>query len=97
MGEHSALLPSQTPFLTLVRFFERCQAKKKPGTARSDLEKLNDAFRATEEGRAELFEIYRLFLPEVLDAIATCAKLPLCSGVRAEPISCLRCVLPWFC
>ena len=66
MSEHSALLPTQTPFLTLVRFCERCQAKKKSGTARTDLEKLNDAFRSTEEGRAELFQFYRLLLPEVL-------------------------------
>ncbi len=80
MAEHPALLPSQTPFLTLVRFFERCQAKKKPGTAKSDLEKLNDAFRATEEGRAELFQLYRLLLPEVCAATVTCFKLLPCSG-----------------
>ena len=84
MGEQSALLPSQTPFVTLVRFFERCQVKKKHGTARSDLEKLNDAFRASEEGRAELFQIYRLLLPEVIEAVAACAKLSLCSDTEAS-------------
>ncbi len=89
MGEHAALLPTQTPFLTLVRFFERCQAKKKHGTAKSDLEKLNDVFRATEEGRAELFELYRLLLPEVFAAIAACANLSPGSG--AEP----SCGLLW--
>ena len=41
--------------------------EKKPGNARTDLEKLNAAFRATEEGRAELFQLYRLLLPEVLN------------------------------
>ena len=72
MSEHHVLLPSQQPLLTLVKFCERCQAKKKPGTARTDLEKLNDAFRSTEEGRAELFQFYRLLLPEVIVSIASC-------------------------
>ena len=72
MGE-PALLPTQTPVLTLVHFCERCQLKRKPGTAKADLEKLNHAFRSTEEGRAELFQFYRLLLPEVLAVLRTFA------------------------
>ena len=89
MGE-PALLPTETPVLTLVRFCERCQLKKKPGTAKPDLEKLNDAFRKTEEGRAELFQFYRLLLPEVLTVhFLYCSAV--CSDMMSRP-SVTRCL-----
>ena len=60
----SELTPSRTPFVTLVRFFERCQQKKKPSRAEADLKKMLHAFRSSEEGRADLFSFYRLVVPK---------------------------------
>ena len=67
MSKHTTLVPSRTPFITLVRFFERCQAEKKAGRAKSDLEQLLNAFQSTEEGRADLFAFYRLLFPKAPD------------------------------
>ena len=64
MSDLTALVPSQTSFLTVVSFFERCQAKKKSGSAKSDLDKLIHTFQSTEEGRADLFSFYRLLFPK---------------------------------
>lgn len=67
MIEQTAIFPSQLPVLALVTFCGRCQAKKKkkPGAERADLEKLNDALRCTEEGRADIYQVYQLLVPEV--------------------------------
>ncbi len=60
----SELTPSRTSFLTLVRFFERCQKQKKPSKAETDLKKLLHVFQSSEEGRTDLFSFYRLVFPK---------------------------------
>jgi len=72
MSDHTVVIPSHTPFITLVRFFERRQANRKPGSARPDLEKLLNAFQSTEAGRADLFSFYRLLFPQVPDCAVLC-------------------------
>ncbi len=84
MSEHAALTPSRTPFITLVRFFERRQANRKPGSARPDLEKLLNAFQSTEEGRADLFSFYRLLFPQAPDRAVLCCRTRLIAVAHAE-------------
>ena len=78
------VIPSHTPFITVVRFFERRQANRKPGSAKTDLDKLLNAFQSTEEGRADLFSVYRLLFPQVLDRAELCCGTRLIAAAHAE-------------